>query len=643
MIEEHQNKSSLNKLCKSILTISLATVLVFLSGLTSGFGVVTAYAKETDSNIAGELYEFGEKDTYAFSTVEKSSGTTTYGHLNVSGDIAGTSQKDGISAYAVKSGNLAITYSYNDSLLNAKYEDWHLVDDKGKKVDTISLDDKIMKGALILQTSKDGKIWVDSYKETNIFENVPSRTDSFATTTEVQLANGCYYRVIVAYETRRKVDPTKVLFLKLDNYEYKKYTEVYEFYAFKETIKVSETADTSKKYNLGSQVRTEKFEGYYGSTTIDSKDPHYGWDLGQFFLSGYTDNDKDPDGNVVFLKNVGDQITLWFNLQQDINCLNGNDAITIEEDGAGSDQYFETAPTDFGHGALIVRKTDSENIQGKPQIYTNYLEATATVGADTKVDLFEEGDYEVALNYAIKYDKTKIFGASVLPIEAHYRIFFKFSVRNSNSMFYPRDVITKSELANNATTAKGFSLDLANSKYLKLNIVREVLKDGAKGLSEDVRFNKAAKDGDKFTDEGIYTITVTNQYTEKSTTKKIYVGEDEVLRAYMTTGLPIGEIRDKIAMGAAIAYDGTIIEPVPTEQETTVETVFLAATEKNDLEESDESTPNITVDEEPVNEGDKNNTTLPIVVVSVIIVAAVSLLAAKKKKGSKKNNNQEGE
>ena len=46
---------------------------------------------------------------------------------------------------------------------------------------------------------------------------------------------------------------------------------------------------------------------------------------------------------------------------------------------------------------------------------------------------FEEGDYEVALDYQITKDK--LFDQS-----SHYRIFFKFSVRNGNCMVYPLDV-----------------------------------------------------------------------------------------------------------------------------------------------------------------------------------------------------------
>ena len=122
---------------------------------------------------------------------------------------------------------------------------------------------------------------------------------------------------------------------------------------------------------------------------IDDEDPHYGWDLGNFFVSGYTQKTEDGNGNFVFLKNVGDKVTLWFNLKQDIDCLDGNEKLSISRDKDGFDQYFETAKTDFGRGTLIVRYTDYEGVSHEPQIYTNYLEANLSPGADTVVQLFE--------------------------------------------------------------------------------------------------------------------------------------------------------------------------------------------------------------------------------------------------------------
>ena len=140
----------------------------------------------------------------------------------------------------------------------------------------------------------------------------------------------------------------------------------------------------------------------------------------------------------------------------------------------------------------------------------------------------------------------------------HYRIFFKFSVRNGNCMVYPFDVKTGSELTNSSMTENGFRLDLAKSRYLKINLKRETLKDSADGLVEDTRFNGPAKDGAEYTDDGIYTITVSNEYTGQFTTKKIYVGTNNILRAYMTTGLSIPEINNLVDNGATISDDGTI-------------------------------------------------------------------------------------
>ena len=175
-------------------------------------------------------------------------------------------------------------------------------------------------------------------------------------------------------------------------------------------------------------------------------------------------------------------------------------------------------------------------------------------GADTTVQLLEEGDYEVALNYEVKNESNKLVDSY-----SNYRITFKFSVRNGNCMVYPFDAATGAELTNTAITPNGFYLDLARSRYLDINIKREVLAEGALGLTEDVRFNRPARDGDMYTDEGIYTITVKNSYTGQETTKQIYVGTDKVVMAHMTTGLSIEEVRAQLSKGAKVADDGTII------------------------------------------------------------------------------------
>ncbi len=512
-----------------------------------------AFAEGGKTEVIGVLYEFDKDSDYdlqessLFSSTEEGN---TYGAFYIDGNISSVGEKSGVPAYEISDDNLDVFYNYGDTMLNADEDSWHLMEDKSKKMAGLKLDTDILKGAIVVQTSADRKNWVNVETICNAFSDVPIRTSSIYTTTDVQLLNGCYYRVIVAYKLRIRTEDSNFLFINTDKHEYKKIAEVYEFYAYTNGGE-NGAADLSQTYSLGERVRAENFDGYYGEAVIDKDDIHYGWDLGNFFVSGYTDEVTDSEGNTVFLKNVGDKVTLWFNLNENINCLNGKDNLSITADNEGYDQYFETPRMNFGRGTLIIRYTDYNNVTAEPVIYTNYLEANVTVGANTKVQLFEEGDYEVALDYEVTSDE-------LIDKVGHYRIFFRFSVRNGNCMVYPFDVATGNELTNSSLTENGFRLDLAKSRYLRINLKCEVMKDSADGLVEDIRFNGPAQDGAEYTDEGIYTITVSNEYTGQFTTKKIYVGTNDILRAYVTTGLSIPEINGLVAQGATVADDGTI-------------------------------------------------------------------------------------
>ncbi len=584
----------------------------------------TAFAANNNIDVVGRVYEFDKDSNYEFTASENFSeadSDNTYGNLSIAGNILNTSLKDGVPSYEVDTGNLAFFYTYGDSLLNAGEEEWHLIDDKSKKIDSMIIDEQIMKGTIILQTSKDRNTWIDVDCITNAFSDTPIRTSSFYSTTDVQLVNGCFYRIIVVYKVRIKTDPKKLLFIALDNYEYKKCAEIYEFYASINSTNADEV-ELSQTYSIGSKTRTEKFEGYSGKAGIDKKDHHYGWDIGNFFLSGYTDKVTDADGNVVFLKNLGDKVTLWFLLKQNINAIQGNNDLTVTADTGGYDQYFETPKMNFGRGALIIRYTDYNNVSAEPIIYTNYLEANATVDANSKVQLFEEGDYEVALDYEVTNDK-------LIDKVSHYRIFFKFSVRNSNCMVYPFDLATGSELTNSSMTKNGFRLDLAKSRYLKINVKREVLKDSADGLIEDARFNGSAQDGARYTDEGIYTITVSNKYTNQFTVKKIYVGTNNVLRAQMTTGLTISEINDLVADGATISDDGII----------TMTTIALPS--ELPVERTDEESFIDNLSDEEIQMPEENNSTITSIIIvscAIVVICIVFYTVYIKKQNRKMQN-----
>ena len=537
---------------KKKLYMQISTMILCVVALTTLYSV-NAFTKSEKNAIVGKVYEFDKNDDYDISESDKSSSTDkveTYGEFSLLGNIGNVSEKNGVPAYEVTSGNLDLYYTYSDALLKAEEKKWHLVADKGKKLDGNKLDKKILKGAIIIQTSKDRKNWTDIKCLTNAFDDEPVRTETLYKTTDVQILNGCYYRIIVAYKTEKLEKIKKIAFVPVKDYEYKKTAEVYEFYAYSPSTE-QEVSESEQTYALGKKTRVQEFDGYSGSSEIEKKDIHYNWDIGQFFVSGFTDKVKESDGNIVFLKNVGDKLTLWFNLNQNINELNGDKDLKITDDTEGYDKYFETERTDFGKGTLIIRYTDYNNNSSEPQVYKNYLAANTSVGADTKVQLFEEGDYEVALDYEVTSDQ-------LIDKVGHYRIFFTFSVRNGNCMVYPLDISTGSELTNSSMTENGFMLDLAKSRYLQINVKREVLTDSANGLVEDTRSNAPAKDGEKYTEEGIYTITATNQYTNQKTTKKIYVGTNNLMKAVMTSGLSIEEINKLISEGATIDDEGTL-------------------------------------------------------------------------------------
>ena len=287
-------------------------------------------------------------------------------------------------------------------------------------------------------------------------------------------------------------------------------------------------------YTSEAAVNAGKDTGYSKADKIVANDAHFGWRLGRFLMSGFTRVSENADKEPIFLKTLGDKVTLWFDLEQDINHLNRNENLAVSEDKNGYDEYFGVAKTNFGHGTLIVRHKDYQNALGDPVIYTDYLAAKESYGADTKVELFEEGDYEIALNYETG---SKSYG--IIDNFANYRIRFNFSVRNGNTMIFPFDVVTGAELSNSTITENGFYLDLAKSRYLDINIKRSVLSEGVTGITEDQRFNRPAKDGDRYTQEGIYTITVLNRYTGEQTEKQFFVGTGELLEKYIANGLSI--------------------------------------------------------------------------------------------------------
>ena len=273
---------------------------------------------------------------------------------------------------------------------------------------------------------------------------------------------------------------------------------------------------------IGAAVNAGHDTGFANKDEIKNGDPHYGWSLGRFMMSGYTEL-KEEGTRPVFLKTPGDSVTLWFDLTQDIDKLNGDENLRINHDTNGYDQGFQYPQTDFGKGALLVRHIDFRGSDSDTQPYTNYLAAKNGTGADTKVQINEEGIYEVALDYEIEKK-------GLIPGYTDYRIFTTFEVRNGSGMFFMFDVTTGAELQDYSRTADGFRIDLANSHSLSVSYTRYALNQDETGL--DVRKTGPASDGDTFEKVGYYEITVTNKETNDELTKHIFVGRAADLEEY---------------------------------------------------------------------------------------------------------------
>lgn len=330
---------------------------------------------------------------------------------------------------------------------------------------------------------------------------------------------------------------------------------------------------TNKTQYLGKAVEAGLDTGFTESNHFTKDDPHFGWKLGRFYISGYTGELKEDGKSYTVLKNVGDKVTLRFKLTQDIDKLNNNPALTIADDTNGYDERFEvpTPKTGFGRGTLIIRQTDSQGKDNELIIYNDYL-TSATTGADNEVHLFEEGDYEVALDYEIKEDRS-LFKRIPLPAKYHdYTMRFKFRVRNGNAMVFPYDLNGK-ELTNQEHTENGFTIKLAESKYLKTIVQREELVNNGGEYFWDIRENKPAEENKQYTLPGRYTIEATNESTGETVEKILYVGDDPTLKCIAVDGVTLEELEKAITKDHAyvdekghLVYPSVSNQPAPEKE-----------------------------------------------------------------------------
>ena len=410
----------------------LSFVLAFIILLSHSTVLVAADDRSVE--IDGKVYEVENKSEFSINDVSSFSPTSEYsnkmGELTLSGEIINQTDSNGINVFTVDSSNSSfnIQFHYSKDIFNLPEDKWHLDNDNSKTVNGIKLDKAVKSGTIIVQSSKDGQKWNTDTTISDIFADKDNNTVTIYSPNDVQIMNGTYFRIFLAYKLRINTGKSKIVLWEKNNWDYKQVITVYDFYIHDiqtENIVLDNT--TIHYIGVNSLVNAGKDTGYSKEDKITEKDPHYGWKIGNFYFTGFSDAYGD-DSSVTLLKNVGDKVVFCFELLEDINRLNGKDKLQIVDDTNGYDEYFQTQKSNTKKGVLIIRYTSPDGKTQEPQQYIDFFAGSNLTTANTNVMLFEEGDYEVALDYEIK-DSSPLIGHEIY----NYRMSFSFKVRNSNT------------------------------------------------------------------------------------------------------------------------------------------------------------------------------------------------------------------
>ena len=157
------------------MTKRLAVIYGIILFVVGGFITypLSVNAAGENERIIGKTYDLGKKDAYDIALAQDVSEEA--GRFYFEGDISDISTKNGFVSYAVDSGNLAIMLDkeYGKELFTPeKEENWHIITDKSKVVDSTELAQDIGSGAIIIQTSKDGKTWINIDTETDFYNKM---------------------------------------------------------------------------------------------------------------------------------------------------------------------------------------------------------------------------------------------------------------------------------------------------------------------------------------------------------------------------------------------------------------------------------------------------------------------------------------
>ena len=233
---------------KTITKLLSITTVAIMSMTISIFSPITANAKDQSINLTGMVYQFEKSSEYEVDSSQptyKSENIQTLGKLSITGDISQEYVKDNFTAYEIADGSvISLQYKYESYLKNAIKTEWHLAEDSKNVVNKVDLGDDIDYGAIILQTSFNGEKWFTAKSYRNVTGDITFNEDNGIN--DIQLVNGCFYRVIVAYKTEKDESKKRSFTNPIIDTECQNYAEVYSFYA---GYKKSDTEVVGQEFN----------------------------------------------------------------------------------------------------------------------------------------------------------------------------------------------------------------------------------------------------------------------------------------------------------------------------------------------------------------------------------------------------------
>lgn len=208
------------------------------------------------------------------------------------------------------------------------------------------------------------------------------------------------------------------------------------------------------RYDIGTTYNTGLDTGYWDENYMGEHDPHITWELGQFLITGYYRVDNADTNNPTFIVAPGGSVTLLYKLEQNLELINSDPALSINEDENGSDRTFGIGERNFGRGALFISRT----VDGQETVDATYDFLGSIARYDEEVDVgeFTDGSYRVSLDYELREDILELLGISIFPEYTNYKNTFFFNVRTEEpTEALPADTTQATQTDETATGQSG--------------------------------------------------------------------------------------------------------------------------------------------------------------------------------------------